>query len=139
MGGFRRARGAACVVDAGTALTVDVITQRGDHLGGLIAPGLSLMVGSLTQGTAQLALAQVEAIDRFATNTAGAISLGCREAIAGILARVGERWRHEIGEVPKWYATGGEAEVIKELSPFPVEVIPDLVLQGIAIVAEHTP
>lgn len=138
LAGYERAGGAACVIDAGTALTVDVVTQHGAHLGGLIAPGLSLMARSLTQGTAQLALDRVQAIDRFATNTAGAISLGCREAVAGILARVALRWRDEIGEAPVWYATGGEAEIIKELSSFPVEIVPDLVLQGIAIVAEHS-
>ena len=136
LAGFKRARGAACVIDAGTALTVDVVTAGGEHRGGLIAPGLSLMARSLTQGTAQLSLDQVEVVDRFATNTAAAISLGCREAVAGIIERVAARWQREIGERPTWYATGGEASVVTELCPFPIKEIPDLVLQGLAIVAE---
>jgi len=139
LAGFVYARGAVCVVDAGTALTVDVVTANGEHHGGLIAPGLSLMARSLTQGTAQLALDQVEAVDRFATNTAHAISLGCREAMAGILQRVAERWDHELHESPRWLATGGEAAVIKELSPVPIDVIPDLVLRGLAIAADAAP
>lgn len=136
LAGFVQTRGAVCVVDAGTALTVDVVTAAGEHRGGLIAPGMSLMAHSLTQGTAQLALDQVQAVDRFATNTAHAISLGCREAMAGILVRVAERWQRELHETPRWIATGGEAGVIKELSPVPIEVVPDLVLRGLAIAAD---
>jgi len=136
LAGFARVRGAVCVVDAGTALTVDVVTAAGEHRGGLIAPGLSLMARSLTQGTAQLALDEVQTVDRFATNTAHAISLGCREAMAGILARVAERWEREFHETPAWIATGGEASVIRELSPVPIDVVPDLVLRGLAIAAD---
>ncbi len=139
LAGFAYARGAVCVVDAGTALTVDVVTAGGEHRGGLIAPGMTLMARSLTQGTAQLSLDQVQAIDRFATNTAQAISLGCREALAGILLRVAERWRRELFDTPRWLATGGEAEVIKELSPVAIEVLPDLVLRGLALAADAAP
>lgn len=138
LAGFQHARGAACVVDAGTALTVDVVTTAGEHRGGLIAPGLNLMVRSLTQGTAQLALDEVQSIDRFATNTAQAISLGCRDAIAGILLRVAERWQRELGETPRWIATGGEAMLIRELAGWPIEVMPELVLRGLAIAADAT-
>ncbi len=134
--GFHLAHGAACVIDAGTALTVDVVTGKGEHIGGMIAPGLGLMTRSLTQGTAQLSLDQVQVIDDFATNTAGAISLGCREALAGIIQRTAERCRTRLEEAPTWFATGGEASVILELSPVPMREVPDLVLQGIAIVAE---
>ncbi len=139
LAGYTSVRGAVCVVDAGTALTVDVVTAGGEHRGGLIAPGLALMARSLTQGTAQLALDHVQVIDRFATNTAHAISLGCREAIAGILLRVAARWQRELHEVPRWLATGGEAEVLRELSPVPIEVLPDLVLRGLVIAADAAP
>ena len=133
LAGFAHARGAVCVVDAGTALTVDVVVANGEHRGGLIAPGIALMVRSLTLGTAQLTLDQVQVIDRFATNTAHAISLGCREAMAGILLRVADRWQRDLHETPRWLATGGEAGVIKELSPVAIEVLPDLVLRGLMI------
>ena len=136
LAGFRLARGAACVIDAGTALTVDVITGRGEHIGGMIAPGLGLMARSLTQGTAQLSLDQVQVIDDFATNTAGAISLGCREALAGLILRKAERCRARLEEAPTWFVTGGEASVLLDLSPVPMREVPDLVLQGIALVAE---
>jgi type III pantothenate kinase len=134
--GFHLAKGPACVVDAGTALTVDVVSAAGVHVGGMITPGLGLMTKSLMQGTAQLALDEVQSINNFATNTAGAISFGCREAVAGLIARVAERWRLDLKEEPTWYVTGGEADAIIDLSPVALHKVPDLVLQGIAMVEE---
>ncbi|MSR15598.1 MAG: type III pantothenate kinase [Gammaproteobacteria bacterium] len=138
LAGFTMTGAAVGVIDAGTALTVDVVTTEGEHRGGLIAPGLGLMARSLTAGTAQLNIDSVSAVERFATNTQAAISLGCREAFAGLLTRVGERWRNEIGDTPTWFATGGESGLVCELSPYPVREVPDLVLRGLRIVAEHS-
>jgi len=137
LAGFHLAKGACCVIDSGTALTVDIVTAQGEHIGGLIAPGLGLMARSLTQGTAQLALDEVQSVDRFATNTAAAISLGCREAVAGLILRVAERLRRDFEGEPTWYVTGGEAGTIEELSPVQLHKVQDLVLQGLAIVAEQ--
>jgi type III pantothenate kinase len=137
LAGFHLAQGAVCVIDSGTALTVDIVNAAGDHLGGLIVPGLGLMARSLTQGTAQLSLDVVHRVDHIATNTAAAISLGCREAVAGLIVRVAERLHRELEEEPLWVVTGGEAEMIRELSPVALRVVPDLVLQGIAIVGAH--
>ena len=137
LAGFHLAKGAVCVIDSGTALTVDIVNAAGEHLGGLITPGLGLMTRSLTQGTAQLSLDVVHRVDHIATNTAAAISLGCREAVAGLIVRVAERVRHELEQEPLWVVTGGEAEMIRELSPVALRVVPDLVLQGIAIVGAH--
>lgn len=135
--GWHLAQGPCCVIDSGTALTVDIVTREAEHVGGMIAPGLNLMARSLTQGTAQLALDEVQSVDRFATNTAAAISLGCREAIAGLIARVSARLEKDHGGDFTWYVTGGEAATVAELSPVPLKPVPDLVLQGLAIVAEH--
>lgn len=137
LAGFHLAKGPCCVIDSGTALTVDIVTDEGQHIGGLIAPGLNLMVRSLTQGTAQLALDEVQSVDCFATNTAAAISLGCREAVAGLITRVAERLARDVPGEPAWFVTGGEAKTIEELSPLPLKRVPDLVLQGLRIVAEH--
>jgi type III pantothenate kinase len=137
LAGFHLAKGPCCVIDSGTALTVDIVTAEADHIGGLIAPGLGLMARSLTQGTAQLSLDKVQTVDAFATNTAAAISLGCREAIAGLIHRVAERLKKDYGSDFTWYLTGGEAGAIAELAPFELKPVPDLVLQGLAIVAEQ--
>lgn len=138
LAGFKLARGAVGVIDAGTAFTVDVVNSAGEHLGGWIAPGAGLMARSLTRGTAQLRIDALQPVERFATNTPAAISLGCREAIAGMLLRVAARWQREIGATPQWLVTGGEAGLVREVSPFPLLEVPDLVLQGLEIFAEHS-
>lgn len=137
LAGFHLAKGPCCVIDSGTALTVDIVTADGHHIGGLIAPGLNLMARSLTHGTAQLSLDAVQSVERFATNTAAAISLGCREAVAGIIARVAERLARDLPGSPAWFVTGGEAATVEDLSPVPLTRVPDLVLQGLRIVAEQ--
>lgn len=129
-------QGPVCVVDAGTALTVDVVSGSGEHRGGLIAPGLALMARSLTQGTAHLEIDQLEPVAHFATNTRQGISLGCREAVGGLLQRVAERWIRELGEQPRWLLTGGEAAQVQALSTLELELIPDLVQRGIAAAAD---
>jgi type III pantothenate kinase len=136
LAGFHLAGGAVCVIDAGTALTVDIVTADGTHRGGLIAPGLALMARSLTQGTAQLSLDTLTAVDQFATNTRDGISLGCRDAVAGLLTRVAERCARDYGGAPRFIVTGGEAEDILSLSPFALECVPDLVHQGIVLAAD---
>ena len=136
LAGFHLAGGAVCVIDAGTALTVDIVTADGTHRGGLIAPGLALMARSLTQGTAQLSLDTRTAVERFATNTRDGISLGCRDAVAGLLARVAERCKRDYGSLPRFIVTGGEAEEILSLSPVALTHIPDLVHQGIVLAAD---
>ena len=132
LAGFHLSQGAVCVVDAGTALTIDVVTGDGQHLGGLIAPGLALMARSLTQGTAQLQIDTVQPVTQIAKHTAAAISLGCREAVAGLLAQFAARVGRELAELPTWWVTGGEATTLLELSDLPLRHAPDLVLQGLA-------
>ncbi len=136
LAGWVDTRGPVCVVDAGTALTVDVVSGSGEHRGGLIAPGLALMARSLTQGTAQLEIDQLEPVAHFATNTRQGISLGCREAVGGLLQRVAERWVRELGEHPRWLLTGGESRLVQELCTLDLERVPDLVQRGIAAAAD---
>ena len=133
---FHEERGPVCVVDVGTALTVDVVTADGSHLGGLIAPGPDLMRTSLTRGTAQLHSEGLSVVDGFANNTLDAISLGCTDAIGGLLQRVVARLeRVEPRQTFRWYLTGGAAPLVEALLPVPALHLPDLVLRGLAVLA----
>lgn len=128
---------AVCVVDVGTALTVDVVDHEGVHHGGLIAPGPELMSESLTRGTAQLASHGVEPVRGFATNTQDAISLGCRLGVEGLLVEVARRLEHlASGTTFTWYLTGGGAETIRAMLPMQHVYDPSLVLRGLAIFGE---
>ena len=137
LAGYHRTRGAVCVVDAGTALTIDVVDAAGEHRGGLIAPGLALMARSLTERTAHLRIDALQPVTAIATNTIAAISLGCREAVAGLLRQFAERAERELGTAPAWWVTGGEGPVLCELSTLPLQPAPELVLQGLALYGEH--
>lgn len=133
---YHEARGAVCVCDVGTALTIDVVTADGTHLGGLIAPGPDLLRTSLTRGTAQLESDGLSLVEGFADNTRDAISLGCTDALGGLLQRVAARLdQHEPREDFHWYLTGGAAPLIKALLPASAVHLPDLVLRGLAVLA----
>jgi type III pantothenate kinase len=133
LAGYHLARGAACVVDAGTALTVDIVDDDGVHRGGSISPGLALMVESLTRNTAQLRLDSLTPTDSVATNTAAAISAGCIDAFAGGLERTHASVVCEFGDEAPWFVTGGEAQTIIELCRIEFRPVPDLVLRGLAL------
>jgi type III pantothenate kinase len=76
------------VATCGTATTVDAVSADGVFLGGMILPGLGLMLGSLARGTAQLPQVAVDdAPPTFADNTHDAILSGCLSAQAGAIER----------------------------------------------------
>lgn len=123
-------RGAVCMADCGTAITIDLLNESGRHLGGFIAPGLKLMAHALHKGTAGLPEAAGSFTIAPANYTEAAIHSG------GVLAAVGL-----IREVLANYAqnmqlllTGGDAELIASFFPASTLLDPDLVLRGLAIV-----
>lgn len=134
--GFREARGAVVVVDAGTAVTIDIVDATGVHLGGAIAPGLSLMVNSLTGNTADLHLDALQPSIRIPTHTQTAISMGCIDAFAGGIERLGRRVTALIDVEPHWIITGGDAERAMSLCEIQFQHVPALVLQGLRLALE---
>ena len=136
LAGFHRNHHAVCVIDVGTALTVDVVLADGSHLGGLIAPGPDLMRTSLTRGTAQLESDAIDPVDGFADNTRDAISLGCGDAIVGLLDRVAIRLARLTPPTAfDWIVTGGAAPTVVARLERAHTVVPDLVLQGLLVYA----
>jgi type III pantothenate kinase len=135
LAGYRLSVGAVGVIDAGTALTVDIVDGNGVHLGGSISPGLSLMVDSLTRKTARLRLDPIERTDSVATNTAAAISAGCIDAVAGAIERIRYKAQALLAMEPKWIITGGEAPKVMEVCAVEFEHVPDLVLRGLVLAA----
>jgi type III pantothenate kinase len=137
LAGYAIADGAAVIVDAGTATTIDLVEDDGAHLGGSIAPGLSLMVASLTRNTARLRLDSIERVDRVATNTNAAISTGCIDAVAGGIERMRQRAQALLGREPPWIITGGEAAMVMEICEIEFRHVPDLVLRGLVLAARE--
>ena len=127
--------GAALVVSAGTATTVDLLTADGFFCGGIIFPGVDLMRASLAQNTAQLPLAVAAYAER-PQDTATAIVSGVLEAQAGAIERLFSRL---VGENKHCYLGGGSAESIAPLLNMPLTYVDDLVLRGTAIMALSSP
>lgn len=132
--------GAVCLFDCGTALTVDVLDATGRHRGGLIMPGLKMMRDALVQqsGALRSATNQTPAEDTLpllATDTRSAITGGTLHALVAVMERVVRRveaeWAHEIMPV----ITGGDAESLLPWIDKPYQYRPDLVLQGLAVIA----
>ena len=130
-----RARG-ACVVDLGTAVTVDLVDPLGVHLGGAIIPGPQLMVGSVlrnTSGIARRAGGSLPTQGLFAQDTRAAISQGARYAAAAVIDRAVNEAQRVLQRTPLVLLTGGAAVQIESLLQCSYVSVPDLVLRGIAL------
>lgn len=121
------------IVDAGTACTIDAVSDQGEHLGGLILPGVSLARSALNQRTNFSADEVVTTpLPPLGDDTNPAVTLGAVHALLGAIARVqaGLGW-----DVFDGLLTGGEAGLLVEHIGPQWEHQPDLVLQGVARLA----
>ena len=124
----------AVIVNAGTAVTVDALDADGVFRGGLILPGLRLMLRSLAENTAGLKVAP--GVHRtFPTSTPDALYSGAVEAICGAIERMRGRVRGDAAGV-KCFLAGGAASAIAPQLTDPVEVVDNLVLEGVHALAE---
>ena len=131
-------RGPVCVVSVGTAMTIDGIAADGRHLGGVIVPGPDLMITSLLTNTsdiAQRAQQGAASNELFADNTLGAIRQGAEHALAALVERAVGRMRRALNETPEVLVTGGASDRVEKTLGVPHRAVPDLVLQGLAVLA----
>lgn len=124
----------AVVVDFGTATTFDVLSTKGEYLGGAICPGVEISVEALALHTARLPridlVAPVRAIGRTTQESMrSGIILGYAELTDGLI----QRFTEELGEKPKVVATGGLASIIAPHSRTIQQVDPELTLEGLRI------
>lgn len=142
IGAFQR-RGACCVVDVGTAATVDAVDAAGQHLGGFIVPGPHLMIRSLLTQTSDLAAhtaaSRAGRATNFADNTREAIERGCRVALAALVDRAHADLERATGAAAALLVTGGAAADVLPYVLARVEHVPELVLHGVARLARAGP
>lgn len=136
IGAWRLGPGAACVVDCGTAVTIDALSAGGEFAGGVILPGLALARSSLAARAAGIAPTEHgDASDCLARATADAVAAGTLFGLAGAIERVVREQRAIIGRDAKVILTGGDAAALLPSLPWPAQSVPDLVLQGLAHIA----
>jgi type III pantothenate kinase len=124
-----------CVVDCGTAITIDLITADGVHLGGMILPGFGMMRQSLLEQTAIPPVDTVEPSDWLASDTAGAVAVGGVSAVAALVDRVLEQSQQRLEVTPELVLTGSDTGSIQGRLRSPGRIEPDLVIQGLALLA----
>jgi type III pantothenate kinase len=132
----RCAEGSVCVVDCGTAITLDVMDKTGVHIGGLIAPGLDLMLQSLAQRASSLNVATSDYHGVLATHTAGGLLSGARQAALGLIERTLADVSEVLGERPTLILTGGDAASLASGLRQSCHLSPRLVLEGLMLLAE---
>ncbi len=129
-----------CVIDCGTALTVDVILGDGQHAGGFILPGLSLMRKTLTREAHGIRGRHEQALQlEFGRTTTACISNGFAFALVGLVESCAGKIREEQEVELLSVVTGGEAEQLLPLLPGHPVHDPHLVLQGLALVSQPLP
>ena len=137
LGARALSRSAAAVVDCGTAVTVDALSADGRFIGGVIMPGSELMWASLSGGTRRITGARASQPGPFGRSTAECVQAGITRAVSGGVERVLGELREALGEEMCVLATGGGAPALIEQLPVPVQHQPDLVLDGLARIAEQ--
>ncbi len=134
LGARGRSRERLCVVDAGSALTIDLVAASGVHEGGYIIPGPALMERALLLDTDRVRFA--EAVDYALSpgrSTAEAVRHGIALAQAGA---VREALRQAVGPSPALFLCGGAGQILMELIGAG-SFYSDLVLEGLTIMAQQ--
>lgn len=133
---FARYRKALCVVDAGTAVTIDALAGDGRHLGGFIVPGPALMRSALLRETGGIGVAAdllgrpAEGAGGWATDTESCMRLGSLKAIACLVEYCVKALPAPQGLL---VLTGGDAPSLVEALSTAAEHRPLLVLEGLAV------
>jgi type III pantothenate kinase len=126
----------AIIIDFGTAVTFDVISDQPAYCGGVIAPGLGAMSGYLPGKTALLPVIELEEpASAIGKSTEHAMQAGAVFGYRGLVKEIIARIRKELSGTPKIIATGGDAALIARGLSEIEAVDPDITLDGLRQVA----
>ena len=130
LGAYRLNPGGVCVVDCGTATTLDAVDAGGVHLGGYILPGVEMMRKALLQGTAMIPETGVTGPMEWGVSTASCIDLGIRKSVVSLIEQSVERMQANGICDPGVVLTGGAASLIEPYLQLAYEHREALVLEG---------
>jgi len=136
---WHRVKGRCMVVNCGTAITIDIMTEEGLFSGGLILPGLELMQRSLIAAADQLKAGKVDMerakYERFPLNTEDALFSGAVQAACGAIERQFGLLGDDDAEV---LLSGGTAGILQEHLNLRLHVVDNLVLQGLLLISKES-
>lgn len=135
IGARARTSTAVCVIDCGTAVTVDALAASGDFRGGVILPGLALLRMSLQQRAQGIRDIEGKAESCLANSTADGVAAGTLFGLAGAIDRCLEEQAAAMQAEPVFFITGGDAPLLQTRLRHATLLMPDLVLEGVAHMA----
>ncbi|MBI5182782.1 MAG: type III pantothenate kinase [Nitrospinae bacterium] len=136
--GYEEYGGPLIIVDFGTAITFDVISKKGEYLGGVIFPGIIISSEALFKYTAQLPKVEMTRPDTvIGRSTVGSMQSGIIFGYAELVDGIVNRIKREIEGEPYVIATGGLVHLISSESSVIKKVDPFLTLKGLKIIFER--
>ena len=138
MAAYRGYGGPVIIIDCGTATTFDVVTAKGEFIGGAIAPGIRTAVEALAERTARLPEVPLRFPRRIiAKNTVEAIQSGILYSSLDGMAGMVNRMKKMTGKKTKVILTGGFASLLASKSDFADAIRPTLVLDGAYLIHQR--
>ncbi len=122
----------ACIVDCGTAVTVDALAADGQFRGGAIFPGLRLLRESLVRGTGGIRTVEGRTDSALGCSTPDAVAGGTQHGLIGAVTLLVAEQIAALGGQAEIFLTGGDAPLLRAHLKPPVREVPDLVLKGLA-------
>ena len=139
IGAKEKYSGNSCIVDCGTAVTIDVLDPNGVHLGGVILPGIKTMQKAVLGNTKiEVSDADQDPVFNVLSKTTGdAIHSGCISAVVGGIEHVVNKMASDYDDFDQIVLTGGDAEQLKSYLMLQVVIDETLVLDGLKVVSEN--
>ncbi len=135
---WQQEKRALIIIDFGTATTFDVVSAKGDYVGGIIAPGINLSLEALQRAAAKLhGVAITRPKKVVGTTTTTAMQSGIFYGYAGLIEGIVSRIKKERGEKMKVIATGGLAPLYAGATSVIDAVDDDLTIRGLRLISQR--
>lgn len=136
---YKKYRTSLIIIDFGTATTFDVISEKGEYIGGAIVPGVMISAEALFQKASRLPRVEIFKVPEnvIGKDTIDSIKSGIIHGNAAMVDGMVERITKEMGTLPRVLATGGLAPLISGLSKTIEKVEPSLTLDGLRIISNE--